>query len=244
MTRNITYTTGDNSHPRHLLDIYTPKGVADYPVLMFVSGGGWTSGSKDWLTHVGTTFAARGIGVVTVDHRLMPEVTYSQQVEDLARAFAWLVKNIATYGGDPARIIVGGHSAGAHLVSLMAMDNRYLEAVEHHSNDIIAILCVSAVLDVGYRFAESGDIKAASPINHVRAGLPPFLLIFAENDLPGLPAQAKAMKTALESVNVPVESAMIPQRDHFDIIHRIGARGDVATQTMHNWLVAVLKMKD
>ncbi|MCP4371129.1 MAG: alpha/beta hydrolase, partial [Deltaproteobacteria bacterium] len=112
ITRNIAYTTSDHSHPRHLLDIYLPKGVAGFPVLMFVSGGGWSSGSKDWVANLGPTFSAQGIGVVIVDHRLVPDVTYGQQVEDLARAFVWIKKNIATYGADSDQIIVGGHSSG------------------------------------------------------------------------------------------------------------------------------------
>ncbi len=241
--RNIAYTTGENTHPRHVLDIYAPEGVNDYPTLMFVSGGGWTSGSKDWITHVGATFAAQGIGVAIVDHRLMPEVTYAQQVEDLARAFAWLKENIGTYGGDPARIIVGGHSAGSHLVSLMVVDNRYLEAVGYQLSDMVAVLCISAAFDVRDFFAGSDDVEAASPINYVRAGLPPFLLLFAESDLPGIATQAKAMKAALESFNVLVESAMIPHRDHFDIVHQIGAPSDTATQIMCDWMMTVLETK-
>jgi acetyl esterase/lipase len=242
ITRNIAFVTGAEAHVRHKLDIYAPQDVLNFPVLMFVSGGGWSSGSKDWIANVGTTFAVQGLGVVTVDHRLMPAVTYSQQVEDLARAFAWVKKNVNAYGGDPGRIVVGGHSAGGHLIALLAMDERYLKVVGRRSDDIMGMLFVSAALDVGDRFAASGDIAAASPINHVRAGLPSTLLLFAENDLPAIPAQAEAMKIALDSVGIPVERAMIANRDHFNIIHHIGAPDDVATETIYDWLVTVLDM--
>ncbi len=242
ISRNIAYSIGADAHTRHKLDIYAPQDVPNYPVLMFVSGGGWSSGSKDWVANVGTTFAERGVGVVTVDHRLVPAVTYMQQVEDLARAFAWVKKNITAYGGDPARIVVGGHSAGGHLMALVAMDERYLKVVGHRSDEIMGLVSVSAALDVGDRFAASSGLEAASPTNHVRAGLPPTLLLFAENDLPAIPAQAEAMKIALETVGVPVELAMIPNRDHFNIIHHIGAPDDIATETIYGWLVTVLDL--
>lgn len=240
MMRNITYTTGEGTHPRHQLDIYAPERAEKYPLLMFVSGGGWSSGSKDWIAHLGVTFAAQGIGVVTVDHRLIPEVTYARQVEDLAQAFAWIKANVAAYGGDPSRIVVGGHSAGGHLMSLLAMDRRYLAGVGCQSDDISGVLLASAVLDVGDQFVGSGDDEAASPLNHVRSGLPPFLLLCAQDDLPGLPGQAQAMASALQAEGVPVESAVIENRNHFDIIHYIGSPGDVATQTMFGWMKSLL----
>ena len=230
MISDIRYST---EHSRHLLDIYVPQGVTEYPVLMFVSGGGWSAGSKAWIANIGTTFAAKGIGVVTVDHRLIPEVQYEEQVEDLAKAFSWLKANIGQYGGDASRLIIGGHSAGGHLISLLAMDERYLAAVGHRCDEIAGVIAISAALDVGNRF---GDDASASPINHLRPGLPPFLLLWAENDFPQLSGQAKRMQEALQSVAVPVECAEVPQRDHFDITHRIGTRGDMATTLMTEWL--------
>lgn len=230
MSSEIRYST---DHARHLLDIYVPQAVTDYPVLMFVSGGGWSAGSKEWIANLGTTFAAKGVGVVTVDHRLMPEVQYVEQVEDLAKAFAWLKANIGKYGGDASRLIIGGHSAGGHLISLLAMDERYLAAVGHRTDEITGVIAVSAALDVGNRF---GDAPEASPLNHLRAGLPPFLLLWAENDFPQLSGQAKSMQEALQSIGVPVECAELPQRDHFSITHHIGRQGDMATKIINEWL--------
>ena len=233
MIRNIAYS---NTHPRHRLDIYRPKGVTNYPVLMFVSGGGWSSGSKAWVANVGTAFAKQGIGVVIVDHRLQPEVSYAGQVEDLAQAFAWIKQHITTYGGDPSRLIVGGHSAGGHLISLLAMDARYLNAVGYGLSDIVGVISVSGALDVGNRFGGSGDSRVASPINHVRAGLPPFLLMWAEHDFPQLPTQANRMKAALDAVGVSVKRAEIANRDHFDITQHIGSQNDDATRIISEWM--------
>ncbi|MGB0388252.1 MAG: alpha/beta hydrolase [Ardenticatenaceae bacterium] len=241
MIRNIAYSNTDR---RHRLDIYRPKGITNYPILMFVSGGGWSSGSKAWVANVGALFAKQGIGVVTVEHRLQPQVTYSEQVEDLAHAFAWIKQDITTYGGDPTRIIVGGHSAGGHLISLLAMDEGYLSAVGHTSADIVGVLPVSGALDVGNRFGRLADSQAASPINHVRAGLPPFLLIWAENDLPQLATQAEGMKAKLEAVGVPVEGAEIPGCDHFNIIQNMDWPGDEGKPIISAWMKKIFTLSN
>lgn len=75
--------------------------------------------------------------------------------------------------------------------------------------------------------------------NHVRAGLPPFLLLAAEDDMPGINEQAGAMETALETAGAPVEGAIIPRRDHFNIVHYIGTPEDFSTQTMYDWLISI-----
>lgn len=233
MISDIRYST---EHSRHLLDLYLPQGITNYPVLMFVSGGGWSAGSKAWVANIGESIAHKGIGCAIVDHRLIPEVQYRTQVEDLAKAFAWLKANLIHYYGDPERLFLGGHSAGGHLISLLAMDERYLTAVGHRTDEIAGVIAISPALDVGNRFGDEGK-HAASPLNHLRANLPPFLLLWAENDYPRLSRQAKQMAEALQRLGVPVESAELPQRDHFSITHRIGTRGDKAIEIIYNWLL-------
>jgi acetyl esterase/lipase len=227
ITKNIAYVEGDNADPRHMLDIYAPEGVEDFPVLMYVSGGGWTSGSKDWIAPLGMTFAARGIGVVTVDHRLAPDVTTAQQAEDLARAFEWITQHIAEYGGDPTRIVVGGHSAGGHLTSLMVMDAQYLEAVGHSLDDITGVLPMSGVLDAG------GDF---SPLQHLQRDLPPFLLLVAEGDSSGVIAVAGRFEEELTALDVPARREIIAERDHFSIMRRIGEPEDETARLMFEWM--------
>src|SRR5262245_21362401 len=122
--------TDDAAPERCELDIFRPKGAKGYPVLFLVHGGAWLHGSKKDLRirgigivysyrKVGQFFAEQGLGVVMPNYRLSPAVKHPEHVKDVARAFAWTRKNIAAYGGDPDRIILAGHSAGGHLVSLL-----------------------------------------------------------------------------------------------------------------------------
>jgi acetyl esterase/lipase len=227
LTRNIAYSEDS----RHRLDVYAPDGVENFPVVMYVSGGGWTSGSKDWIANLGMAIASGGIGVVTVDHRLVPTVTIAEQAEDLALAFAWIVENIADYGGDPARIVVGGHSAGGHLTSLMAMDAHYLESVGHSTQDIAGILPISGVLDVG------DDMGAGlSPTEYFRADLPPFLLLVAAGDSSRIAASASVFEAQLNALDVPARREIIAGRDHFSIMRNIGQPDDEATRLIFEWL--------
>ncbi|GAB4522660.1 MAG: hypothetical protein OHK0046_35540 [Anaerolineae bacterium] len=255
--RDIPYTIGISRDERQILDVYIPADVEDYPVLMFVSGGGWVDGNKDWVGNVGRTLARSGIGVVTVNHRLAPQANFQQQVSDLAEAFAWIKTRIAEYGGDPARVAIGGHSAGGHLIGLLATDPAYLQAVGYSTEDVAGVLLVSAVLEIeqgmfsgiSAMLPDAEAARAASPLILVNAlqdtsaeqppTRPPFLLLVAESDYDALKTQAAAMQTALENANISVQSATITNRDHFNIITMIGAGDRDTTRTMLDWLRAV-----
>ena len=246
MARNVPYAEDDEAHPRRVLDVYVPDGAENFPVLMFVSGGGWSQGSKEWVANVGVAFARRGIGVATVDHRLVPEVTYAGQVEDLARAFVWLRENIGEVQGDASRIVVGGHSAGAHLISMLAVDPQYLAALGHDLAEINGVIPISGT----YRFTssivssgvvpdEAGAVDAASPLTYVQADLPPFLLLYAGDESRQAASQAELMQESMIEVGVSATIAEIPDRDHFTITQLIGVAGDLTTQTMFDWMTDI-----
>ena len=241
--RNISYAHNEESHPRRVLDIYLPDGAENFPLLMFVSGGGWTQGSKDWVANVGMAFARRGIAVATVDHRLVPEVTYEGQVEDLSQAFVWLRENIGEVRGDSSHIVIGGHSAGAHLISMLAVNPQFLGALDHDFSEISGVIAISGI----YRFRPSvigsgiipdrvNAVEAAAPLTHIQPGLPPFLLLYASDEMQETKAQAEQMHDALAEAGVSAISAEIPDRDHFTITQMIGAPGDPATQIIVDWM--------
>jgi acetyl esterase/lipase len=115
---------GDDA--RQQLDIYTPQGVTSPPVVVFFYGGSWNSGSRAEYKFVGNALASRGIMVVIADYRVYPQVTYPAFVEDAARAVAWTINHIGSYGGDPHRLFVAGHSAGAYNAAMVALDPRWL----------------------------------------------------------------------------------------------------------------------
>ncbi len=110
------------------LDIYRPACGGKHPVLVFWYGGSWQSGTREEYRFIGVEMARRGFTVVLPDYRKYPDVTHPAFVEDAAAAFAWVRSNIGEHGGDPDRILVSGHSAGAHIAGLLATDQRYLAA--------------------------------------------------------------------------------------------------------------------
>jgi acetyl esterase/lipase len=240
---DIPYVVGGKAHPRHLLDIYAPQ-VESFPVLMFVSGGGWTQGSRKWVAHLETAFLPQGIGLVTVDHRLSPEVKHPAHVQDLAQAFVWIKEHIADYGGDPSQIIIGGHSAGGHLTSLLAMDERYLNALGYGIDSITGLICLSGVLSLGDHFSGNSAIfpadrlerAAAFPLYYIREGLPPTLLIAADRDFVMVVDALESMFQGLGRKGVRVSKAIIPRRHHFNILERIGSPDDRTTQVMLKWI--------
>ena len=124
----ISYTDGAPADAdKHKLDLYLPRDKKNFPVLVFVHGGSWRTGDRSLYKALGDRLARAGIGVAIPSYRLMPQNPHPAQIEDVAAAFAWVVRNIAQRGGDTSRIYLSGHSAGAHLAALLALDEKYLQ---------------------------------------------------------------------------------------------------------------------
>jgi len=214
---------------RHKLDVYVPKGCKDFPVVFFVHGGSWKSGNKNLYVAIGNAFAKLGLGVVITNYRLSPQVKHPAHIEDVARAFAWTCANIGKYGGRPDRIFACGHSAGGHLVSLLATDPTYLKAENRSPSDIAGVIAVSGVYRIYHDFrlfnsAFGNDeevCRRASPINHVSGKLPPFLIAYADNDYPQLDAMAEDMYAALKKDHHPATLLKLKDRNHFTIILKV-----------------------
>lgn len=242
---DIAYCTGTDADPvRHKLDLYVPKGLKDYPVLVFVHGGTWRSGNKTLYMPVGLTFAKCGIGTVVINYRLSPQVKHPAHIEDVAKAFAWTCENIGKYGGRTDRIFVSGHSAGAHLVSLLALDDTYLKAVGRSAADIHGVLAVSGVYSILPKipvfhaiFGQDETVcKNASPMTHVTGKHPPFLLVYAEREIPGLDQMAKDMHAALSKAACEVTLNEIKERTHISIIIGAITASDALTVMMRDFV--------
>jgi acetyl esterase/lipase len=153
-TSNVRYW--DDRAPRHALDVIAPRDAHKAPVVLFVHGGAWVIGDKNlfgFYRNVGRFFARHGYVAVLPNYRLSPKVRHPEHVKDIARAFAWARRHAAEYGGDPDRIVLAGHSAGAHLVALLAADETYLKDPElkltaADRKAIRAVICASGVYDV------------------------------------------------------------------------------------------------
>src|SRR5262245_21259620 len=120
--------------------------------MMFVHGGAWRSGQKEMYAALGETFAKQGVGTAVINYRLSSSggtVKHPDHVKDVARAFAWVKENAARYGGDPEKLYISGHSAGGHLVALLATDEQYLKAEKCSAKDVRGVMALSGVYTIG-----------------------------------------------------------------------------------------------
>ena len=276
--RNVPYYAGPDAGPYYSLDLYLPRGKADFPVAILVHGGAWQVGDKNscgLYASVGEFLARNGIGAVLPNYRLSPKVKHPEHVKDVARAFAWTREHLARLGGKVDRLYLVGHSAGGHLVSLLTADPSYLAAHGLTDAAIKGVVSVSGVYCIApgwsagrlggptsdaFRLSQVIPFKAASPgvcqllrwplpglplevdpyasafgddpavrrdaspIFHVRRGLPPFLLVHAEDDLPTLPEMALDFHRALVEKGVPSELVCAARRNHSSgFLHAVSA---------------------
>jgi len=246
--RNITYYEGADADPvRHRLDVYVPKDQKDFPVLFMVHGGGWIRGNKDHLgiySALARIFTRHGIAMVCPNYRLSPAVKHPEHIRDVARAFAWTYKNIEKYGGNREEIFVSGHSAGGHLCALLATDPSYLKEQKISPRAIKGAIPLSGLFCIpnepifNIPFGKNKEVhKNASPIQHVRAGLPPFLMILGDNELPGCDGpQAKDFCKALKSKDVDTQILIMPRRNHMSVIVNAVIDTDPVTQAMFSFI--------
>jgi acetyl esterase/lipase len=214
---DISYTGGDSADAaKHKLDLFLPQGRTNFPVMMFVHGGSWRTGDRSLYRALGNYFARAGIGVAIPSYRLMPNHPHPAQIEDVAAAFAWVHDNIGRYGGDTQRLYLSGHSAGGHLVSLLALDPAWLNKFGIPLSAIHGVVTMSGVYDVRSmaEYLDTGDKAQASPLTFVRESAPPFLISYCQWDYLGLPRQAADFGAALKKSFVDTRVIYIPGETH------------------------------
>jgi acetyl esterase/lipase len=229
--RNVPYVEGTNADPvKHKLDLFLPKDRTGFPVLFFVHGGAWTHGDKSFFgvySSLGKALARHGIGTVVTNYRLSPGVVHPEHIKDIARAFAWTYRHIAEYGGRPDEIFVCGHSAGGHLIALLATDDSYLKAVGLTLAAIRGAIPMSGVYEIpaaGFLFnlVFGSDVQVherASPLAHVRGDGPPFLILYAAEDLSYCgKAPSEAFCKAIRDKKGEAQTMEIGRRNHLTLI--------------------------
>lgn len=216
---DIPYAPG----PRGRLDVYVPEKAQGRPIVVFWYGGGFEDGMKSNYRFVGAALAKAGYVAVLPDYRLYPEVRFPDFVDDGARALAWVAQHAAEIGGDPRRIYVAGHSAGAHVAAMLAYDPMRLERVGLPRDTVRGYIGLSGPYVLDPNDATLHDIFRApytiadwQPVQRAQAGAPPALLIHGEADTVVDVAQARQMAQKLESLGVRATLRTYPGRGHRD----------------------------
>jgi acetyl esterase/lipase len=212
---------------RQTLDVYVPQSASGpTPVLVFYYGGSWESGRRQDYTFIGEAFGARGFTVVIPDYRLVPQVRFPGFVEDGAKALGWVRTNIARLGGDPARIAIAGHSAGAYNALMLALDEQWLKAEQLPPSLIRAVVGIAGPYDfypfdmkvTQNAFGAFADPQATQPIHFARANAPPALLAAGLKDTLVKPRNSEALASALWRKGARTELKLYPDLDHIDIL--------------------------
>jgi acetyl esterase/lipase len=214
--------------PRNKLDIYTPKDAApDAPVVVFFYGGSWISGSRGDYAFVGEALASRGIVAVLADYRLYPQVHYRELLQDSAQAVGWTHAHIRQYGGDPGKLYVMGHSAGAYNAAMLALDPKWLAAAGTTPSIIKGWIGLAGPYD--FLPIDDPEVKPvfyfpnsppdSQPINHVSAASPPALLIASADDTEVNPQRnTGGMASRLRAQGVSVREVYFSRTSHRTLV--------------------------
>ena len=225
--RRVARDIGYGDDPRQRFDLYAPALASGQrlPVLVFFYGGGWDSGSKALYGWAAQALAAQGFLVALPDYRVVPQVRFPTFIEDAAAATARVADVAATYGGDPARLGVSGHSAGAHLAMMIALDRRYMQAAR--KPDVIR---AAAGLSGPYEFlpfdvpasinafGQAPDPAQTQPVTFVRRDAPPLWLGHVAPDIVVHAEDSTILAERMRAVGGPAELKIYPALSHADTL--------------------------
>jgi acetyl esterase/lipase len=221
--RSTNHSYGPES--RQKLDVYSPKEAKDRPVVVFFYGGSWTEGSRGLYRFVGAALAERGIVTVLPDYRLYPEVKFPSFLDDGALAVAWVQKHAQEFGGDPQRIVLMGHSAGAHEAASLAYDQRLLQKAGAHPEWIVGLVGLSGPYALAPDTKVLNTIFASpyteadwQPVRFVTPRAPPTLLVHGTADAVVSIKQAERLRDVLQANKVPVETHFYTGKSHADTV--------------------------
>lgn len=262
---NIPYA--DPAHERQVLDIYSPENAKSLPVVFWIHGGGWQGGDKTLVQTKPKAFVDKGFVFVSINYRLLPHVDMGTIVRDVAKAMHWVHDHIAEHGGDPKRIFVMGHSAGAQLAALICTDDRYLKAegltlanikgcvpVDGDTYDVPLMIETGAARrkalgqpDPKFGHFEkfgSDPVKHRdfSAVNHIARdkGIPPFLMLHVADHL-DTTAQAQRLGSVLKEAGIPAKVYGAKMTDHSKINDNLGQPDDATTVVLFDFVQECLK---
>lgn len=221
LVQDIAYGTTD----RRQLDIYTPDHAKKAPVLIYFHGGAWKAGDKNMYRFIGQSFAALGYVVVVPNYKLYPNHFFPEFMDDAAAAVAWVHANIAARGGDPENIFISGHSAGAHISALLALDTHYMKQAGVKPQWVRGVIGLAGPYDFLpmdgsdlYSVFKKKDDVATQPIHFARKGAPPMLLLSGDADDLVRPGNSIRLADALKKAGAEVELKFYPGVAHMGIV--------------------------
>ncbi len=245
--RDICY----GEHPRQQMDIYRPQGTGARPVVMFIHGGYWSDGERAEYRVVGNTLAQRGYLAVVISYRLYPEVRFPEFINDAAAALARLRKIAADYGGDPQRIYIGGHSAGAHSALMLALDPQYLRAVGGEPRWIQGVFGLSGPYDflppkadkVAAIFGPAERYPQGNTVNFVSPRQPPTLLIHGREDRTVAPRNSQRLAELLRAAGNEVQLLITPGGHASPLLALSGLtrRSSEILPALDNWIAGAVE---
>lgn len=218
-------------HRRQRADVYRPGGMAQAaPVVVFFYGGSWQSGERGRYRFIGEALASAGLMVVVPDYRVWPEARFPEFVEDGARAVAWVRAEIGRFGGDPGLIYLMGHSAGAHIAALLALDPRHLAGAGVDRGAVAGLIGLAGPYDflplrdeTLKRIFDVPDMTQTQPITFVDGDAPPTLLLHGASDVTVLPRNSTRLAEALAAAGVPVEHREYANLGHIGLVLALAA---------------------
>ncbi len=209
----------DSAHSLSL-DVYRPSDANEAaPVVVFLYGGSWRRGERGQYRFVGQQLARQGVLAIVADYRTFPRSTFPGFVEDAAGAVAWAQAHAAAYGGDPKRLFVAGHSAGAQIAALIGTDARYLAPHGMTPRDLAGVIGLSGPYDfdiTGYEdvFGPETQWPLAQPVNFVDGDEPPFLLVHGTEDDVVEAKDSQELADKLRGVGVEATLVWLPDVGH------------------------------
>jgi arylformamidase len=263
--RDLPYT--DSKDGRQALDVYAPAEGKDHPVVVWIHGGGWQAGDKKEVQKKPQAFVDKGFVFVSTNYRLLPSVDMATIVRDVAKSIRWVHDHIAEFGGDPKRLFIMGHSAGAQLAALICTDERYLKAeglslaitlgcvpVDGDTYDVPAIIETAETrwrahglprAKFGHREKFGNDPakhRDFSAVTHVGKdkGIPPFLILHVAGH-PDTTAQALRLGIVLKDAGLPATVFAAKESTHNRINADLGLPDDPATKELFVFLGKALK---
>lgn len=228
--RHADIVYGDQS--RQKLDVYAPdEPAAGHPVVVFFYGGSWQTGNKDGYRFVGEALASRGITTVLPDYRLYPEVTFPAFIDDGAAAVAWTKQHIGAYGGNACHLFLAGHSAGAHIAAMLAINGQYLAHAGASIHDLSGFIGLSGPYDflpikdptLQKIFAPKADWPNTQPINFVNGDEPSMLLMHGGADTTVLLKNTTNMAAKVNETGGSAKVKIYPGVNHVMLIAPLAA---------------------